>query len=206
MNEKTVINGPVYDARTLGTPKMLVLGIQHMFAMFGATVLVPILTGLDIATTLLFAGLGTLLFHFITKRKVPAFLGSSFAFIGGYNAIRQVGVDAAGQPIYNNDLLIYACFGVACAGLMYVILSALFKAFGVKKVMKFFPPIVTGPIIISIGLILSSSAITNCNGKLARRRFRNSHRYLLQHLGQGHDQDHPHPPRCPWLVCHLHDL
>ena len=58
MNEKTVINGPVYDARTLGTPKMLVLGIQHMFAMFGATVLVPILTGLDIATTLLFAGLG----------------------------------------------------------------------------------------------------------------------------------------------------
>lgn len=163
MNEKTVINGPVYDARTLGTPKMLVLGIQHMFAMFGATVLVPILTGLDIATTLLFAGLGTLLFHFITKRKVPAFLGSSFAFIGGYNAIRHVGVDAAGQPIYNNDLLIYACFGVACAGLMYVILSALFKAFGVKKVMKFFPPIVTGPIIISIGLILSSSAITNCN-------------------------------------------
>ena len=163
MNEKTVINGPVYDARTLGTPKMLVLGIQHMFAMFGATVLVPILTGLDIATTLLFAGLGTLLFHFITKRKVPAFLGSSFAFIGGYNAIHQVGVDAAGQPIYNNDLLIYACFGVACAGLMYVILSALFKAFGVKKVMKFFPPIVTGPIIISIGLILSSSAITNCN-------------------------------------------
>ncbi len=163
MKEKTVINGPVYDARTLGTPRMLVLGLQHMFAMFGATVLVPILTGLDIATTLLFAGLGTLLFHLLTQRKVPAFLGSSFAFIGGYNAIRTVGIDAAGQPIYNNDLLVYACFGVACAGLMYVILSALFKAFGVKKVMKFFPPIVTGPIIISIGLILSSSAINNCN-------------------------------------------
>ena len=163
MKEKTVINGPVYDARTLGTPRMLVLGLQHMFAMFGATVLVPILTGLDIATTLLFAGLGTLLFHLLTQRKIPAFLGSSFAFIGGYNAIRTVGIDAAGQPIYNNDLLVYACFGVACAGLMYVILSALFKAFGVKKVMKFFPPIVTGPIIISIGLILSSSAINNCN-------------------------------------------
>ncbi len=163
MKEKTVINGPVYDARTLGTPRMLLLGLQHMFAMFGATVLVPILTGLDIATTLLFAGLGTLLFHLLTQRKVPAFLGSSFAFIGGYNAIRTVGIDAAGQPIYNNDLLVYACFGVACAGLMYVILSALFKAFGVKKVMKFFPPIVTGPIIISIGLILSSSAINNCN-------------------------------------------
>ena len=163
MKEKTVINGPVYDARTLGTPRMLVLGLQHMFAMFGATVLVPILTGLDIATTLLFAGLGTLLFHLLTQRKIPAFLGSSFAFIGGYNAIRTVGIDAAGQPIYNNDLLVYACFGVACAGLMYVILSALFKAFGVKKVMKFFSPIVTGPIIISIGLILSSSAINNCN-------------------------------------------
>ena len=163
MKEKTVINGPVYDARTLGKPRMMVLGLQHMFAMFGATVLVPMLTGLDIATTLLFAGLGTLLFHFITGGKVPAFLGSSFAFIGGYNAVRTVGIDAAGQPIYNNDLLVYACFGVACAGLMYVILSALFKAFGVNKVMRFFPPIVTGPIIISIGLILSSSAITNCS-------------------------------------------
>ncbi len=163
MKEKTVINGPVYDARTLGKPRMMVLGLQHMFAMFGATVLVPMLSGLDIATTLLFAGLGTLLFHFITGGKVPAFLGSSFAFIGGYNAVRTVGLDAAGQPIYNNDLLVYACFGVACAGLMYVILSALFKAFGVTKVMRFFPPIVTGPIIISIGLILSSSAITNCS-------------------------------------------
>ena len=163
MKEKTVINGPVYDARTLGKPRMMVLGLQHMFAMFGATVLVPMLTGLDIATTLLFAGLGTLLFHLITGGKVPAFLGSSFAFIGGYNAVRTVGLDAAGQPIYNNDLLVYACFGVACAGLMYVILSALFKAFGVTKVMRFFPPIVTGPIIISIGLILSSSAITNCS-------------------------------------------
>ena len=163
MKEKTVINGPVYDARTLGKPRMMVLGLQHMFAMFGATVLVPMLTGLDIATTLLFAGLGTLLFHLITGGKVPAFLGSSFAFIGGYNAVRTVGIDAAGQPIYNNDLLVYACFGVACAGLMYVILSALFKAFGVNKVMRFFPPIVTGPIIISIGLILSSSAITNCS-------------------------------------------
>ena len=163
MKEKTVINGPVYDARTLGKPRMLVLGLQHMFAMFGATVLVPMLTGLDIATTLLFAGLGTLLFHLLTKGEVPAFLGSSFAFIGGYNAIRTVGTDAAGNAIYNNDLLVYACFGVACAGLMYVILSALFKAFGVRKVMRFFPPIVTGPIIISIGLILSSSAITNCS-------------------------------------------
>ncbi len=161
MKEKTVINGPVYDARTLGKSKMLILGLQHMFAMFGATVLVPILTGIDIATTLLFAGLGTLLFHLLTKRKVPAFLGSSFAFIGGYNAITGF-VSSSGVPV-NSDLLVYACFGVACTGLMYVILSVLFKAYGVKKVMKFFPPIVTGPIIICIGLILSSSAINNCN-------------------------------------------
>ena len=161
MKEKTVINGPVYDARTLGKSKMLILGLQHMFAMFGATVLVPILTGIDIATTLLFAGLGTLLFHLLTKRKVPAFLGSSFAFIGGYNAI--TGFDSSSGVPVNSDLLVYACFGVACTGLMYVILSVLFKAYGVKKVMKFSPPIVTGPIIICIGLILSSSAINNCN-------------------------------------------
>ena len=161
--KKTTIDGPIYDARALGTPRMLVLGLQHMFAMFGATVLVPALTGLDVATALLFAGIGTLLFHLLTKGKVPAFLGSSFAFIGGYNAIRTVGTAADGSAIYNNALLPYACFGVLIAGLMYVILAALFKLFGVKKVMRFFPPIVTGPIIIAIGLTLSSSAITNCS-------------------------------------------
>ena len=80
-NEKTVTNNAVYDAKTLGVPKMLILGMQHVFAMFGATVLVPALTGLSVSTTLLFAGLGTLLFHFLAKGKVPAFLGSSFAFL-----------------------------------------------------------------------------------------------------------------------------
>ncbi len=144
---------PVYDARQLGAPRMLVLGFQHMFAMFGATVLVPTLTGLSVSATLLFAGIGTLLFHLLAKGKVPAFLGSSFAFLAGYFAI---------APNGEAELLPYACFGVACAGLMYVILSALFKGFGVKKVMRFFPPIVTGPIIIAIGLSLSGSAITNC--------------------------------------------
>lgn len=162
MNKKTTIDGPIYDARQLGTPKMLLLGLQHMFAMFGATVLVPALTGLDVATALLFAGIGTLLFHLLTGGKVPAFLGSSFAFIGGYNAIRTIGAAADGSPIYDNALLPYACFGVLIAGLMYVVLSVLFKTFGVKKVMRFFPPIVTGPIIIAIGLTLSSSAINNC--------------------------------------------
>ena len=157
--KKKVIDGPIYDARELGTPRMLILGLQHMFAMFGATVLVPALTGLDVATALFFAGVGTLLFHLLTSGKVPAFLGSSFAFIGGYNAIRTLS-----DGSYDNSLLPYACFGVLIAGLMYVILAALFKSFGVKKVMRFFPPIVTGPIIIAIGLTLSSSAITNCSG------------------------------------------
>lgn len=158
MNNKTIGNEAIYDARALGTPRMLVLGFQHMFAMFGATVLVPALTGLDIATTLLFAGLGTLLFHLITKGKVPAFLGSSFAFIGGYNAVRTLA-----DGTVDNSLLPYACLGVAIAGLMYLILAFFFKTFGMKKVMRFFPPIVTGPIIIAIGLNLSSSAISNCS-------------------------------------------
>ncbi len=148
----------IYNARELGTGRMIVLGMQHTFAMFGATVLVPLLTGLNVSTTLLMAGLGTLLFHFITKRKVPAFLGSSFAFLGGYAAVAPM-ID--GAP--NTEMLPYACGGVAVAGLLYVIVSFLFSAFGAKRVMRFFPPVVTGPIIISIGLILAPSAIANCS-------------------------------------------
>ncbi len=142
----------IYNARELGGGRMVVLGLQHMFAMFGATVVVPLITGLDVSTTLLFAGLGTLLFHLITKRKVPAFLGSSFAFLGGYAAIAP-----GGDP----KLLPYACFGVACAGLLYLVLAALFRTFGPNKVMRYFPPVVTGPIIIAIGLNLAPSALNN---------------------------------------------
>ena len=145
---------PIYDAKSLGTGKIAVLGIQHVFAMFGATVLVPLLTGLSVSTTLLWAGLGTLLFHLITKRKIPAFLGSSFAFLAGYAAI---------APNGNKELLPYACFGVACAGLAYLVLAFLFRMFGANKVMRYFPPVVTGPIIIAIGLNLSQSAIANCS-------------------------------------------
>ena len=147
----------IRDARSLGAPKMVLLGFQHMFAMFGATVLVPVLTGLPVATTLLFAGLGTLLFHFLTKGDVPAFLGSSFAFLGGYASV---------AALFSNTEAInwipYAGVGVACAGIMYAILSALFKSFGAARVMRFFPPIVTGPVIICIGLCLANSAINNC--------------------------------------------
>ena len=159
MKKKTTIgeNG-IYDARQLGIPRMLILGLQHTFAMFGATVLVPLLTGLDISTTLLMAGLGTLLFHLLTKFKVPAFLGSSFAFLGGYAAVAPKLADGSS----NLEMLPYAALGVMCAGLLYLVLALLFKIFNVKRVMRFFPPVVTGPIIISIGLILSSSAIQNC--------------------------------------------
>jgi len=153
MSNQKMGNDAIYDAKVLGMPKMLILGLQHVFAMFGATVLVPALTGLSVSTTLLFAGLGTLLFHFLAKGKVPAFLGSSFAFLAGYWAI---------APNGETELLPYACFGVACASLLYVLLAALIKAFGAAKVMQFFPPIVTGPIIIAIGLNLSQSAVNNC--------------------------------------------
>lgn len=154
MGKKDKNQEAIYDAKTLGVPKLLLLGAQHMFAMFGATVLVPALTGLSVSATLLFAGLGTLLFHFLAKGKVPAFLGSSFAFLGGYWAI---------APNGETELLPYACFGVACAAILYLVLAGFIKAFGTAKVMRFFPPIVTGPIIIAIGLNLSTSAISNCS-------------------------------------------
>lgn len=149
----------IYDAKLLGRPKMIILGLQHMFAMFGATILVPIITGLDVSTTLLMAGLGTILFHVLTKFKVPAFLGSSFAFLGGYAAVKAMAPEG-GDPA---AMLPYACLGVACAGLLYLALAAVIKAIGVDRVMKFFPPVVTGPIIIAIGLGLAPSAVSNCS-------------------------------------------
>lgn len=157
-NDNNIGVQAIEDARQLGVPKMLVLGFQHTFAMFGATVLVPLLTGLDMQTTLLMAGLGTLLFHLITGMKVPIFLGSSFAFLGGYAAV--VGMAPEGTDA--SAMLPYACLGVACAGLVYLIFAAFFAAFDVKKVMRFFPPVVTGPIIIAIGLSLAGSAVNNC--------------------------------------------
>jgi len=160
MSKKEVGNEAIYDARSLGASKMLVLGFQHLFAMFGATVLVPIITGLSVSTTLLFAGIATLFMHFVTGRKVPVFLGSSFAFLGGYSVVKAAAV-AAGYS--EQQGLVYACVGVACAGLLYLILSFVCKAYGSKKVMKFFPPIVTGPIIMCVGLHLAPSAIDNCN-------------------------------------------
>ena len=143
----------VYDARKqLGMDKAIVLGVQHVFAMFGATVLVPLLTGLSISVTLFCAGLATLWFHFVTKGKVPVFLGSSFAFLGAFTSITK------GNP----NLLPYATGGVMVAGIVYLIFAFLIQTLGAKRILKLFPPVVTGPIVILIGLILAPSALNNC--------------------------------------------
>ena len=159
----------IYDARTLGTAKMLLLGLQHMFAMFGATILVPILVnsyfhgeGLSVQVTLFFAGFGTLFFHFVSKRKVPAFLGSSFAFLGGFATVAELNSGIYANMTYGEKLP-YACGGIVVAGLTYLLLALVIKLVGVKRVMKFLPPVVTGPIIICIGLSLAGSAINNAN-------------------------------------------
>ena len=169
MNEKKSNIGqqPIRDARTLGIPKMLILGLQHMFAMFGATVLVPILVQsyglpLSIQTTLFFAGIGTLFFHVCSKMKVPAFLGSSFAYLGGFAAMANMS-DGMYATMEASEKLQYACGGIVVAGLLYVVLAAIIKAVGVHKVMRFLPPVVTGPIVILIGLNLAPSAVNNAS-------------------------------------------
>ena len=160
-------NQPIRDARTLGLPKMLILGLQHMFAMFGATILVPILVRqyglpLSIQTTLFFAGIGTLFFHVCTKFRVPAFLGSSFAFLGGFSTMANLntGIYADMSP---QDKLAYTCGGIVVAGLLYLALALVIRLVGVKKVMRFLPPVVTGPIIVCIGLTLAPSAVSNAS-------------------------------------------
>lgn len=166
MNEK---QNAIRDARQLGIPKMLLLGLQHMFAMFGATILVPILVnsyfngeGLSIQVTLFFAGVGTLFFHLCTKLKVPAFLGSSFAFLGGFSTVAQLDTGIFADMTMGEKLP-YACGGIVVAGLMYLVLALIIKLVGVKRVMRFLPPVVTGPIIICIGLSLAPSAVTNAS-------------------------------------------
>ncbi len=167
MNEKKTQQEAIYDARQLGTGKMMILGLQHLFAMFGATVLVPIIVNgyglpLSIQTTLLFAGLGTLFFHLCTKFKIPAFLGSSFAFLGGFAAVGGLNTGKF-ENMLPEDKLAYALGGIVTAGVFYLLLALLVKLVGPKKVMRYLPPVVTGPIIICIGLILAPSAVTNAS-------------------------------------------
>ena len=159
----------IRDARTLGVPKMLILGLQHMFAMFGATILVPILVnvyfegeGLSIQVTLICAGLGTLFFHLCSKFKVPAFLGSSFAFLGGFQTVANLDTGIFADMTMGEKLP-YACGGIVVAGVLYLVLALIIKLIGVKKVMRFLPPVVTGPIIICIGLSLAPSAVSNAS-------------------------------------------
>ncbi|WHH59541.1 uracil-xanthine permease family protein [Petroclostridium sp. X23] len=135
--------------------KSYILGLQHLFAMFGATVLVPALTGLNPAVALFTAGLGTLAFHFVTGKKVPVFLGSSFAFIP---VIQAVIIDK------NPQYIPLAQGGIIAAGFVYILLSALVALVGVDKIRSFFPPIVTGPIIMVIGLTLSPTAVSMASG------------------------------------------
>ena len=157
----------IYDARELGRPQMMVLGLQHMFAMFGATILVPILVngyfhgeGLSVQTTLLFAGLGTLLFHVLTQFRVPAFLGSSFAFLGGFATVAEMNTGKFAGMSYGEKLP-YATGGIVVTGLLYLVLALLIKLVGTKRVMRFLPPVVTGPMIICIGMSLAPSAKAN---------------------------------------------
>ncbi|MCI6165518.1 MAG: uracil-xanthine permease family protein [Lachnospira sp.] len=169
-------NEPIYDARKLGVPKMLILGIQHMFAMFGATILVPILVagyfkdacgepltrGLTVSVTLFCAGFGTLIFHVCSKFKVPAFLGSSFAFLGGFYTVANLNTGMY-ENMGADEKVAYACGGIVIAGLLYLVVALIFKLVGVNRVMRFLPPVVTGPIIICIGLSLAPSAISNAS-------------------------------------------
>ena len=166
MTEK---DGAIRDAKQLGVPKMLLLGLQHMFAMFGATVLVPILVNsyfgeyvLSVQVTLICAGLGTLFFHVCTKFRIPAFLGSSFAFLGGFATIAGMN-EGEFAAMTNAEKLGCACGGIVVAGLLYLVLALIIKLVGVKKVMRFLPPVVTGPIIICIGLSLAGSAVSNAS-------------------------------------------
>lgn len=131
----------------INTRGKIILGLQHVLAMFGATVLVPFLTGLNPSIALLCAGVGTLIFHLCTKGIVPVFLGSSFAFIGAISMVLK----AEGRGAVKG--------GVIVAGLVYVIVSRLVKIYGVEKIKSFFPPIVVGPTIVVIGLRLSPTAL-----------------------------------------------
>ena len=173
MNES---NDVIRDARQLGVPKMLILGLQHMFPLVGATLLGPTLDnscfvdacgegptrGLTVAVTLFCAGFGTLLFHVCAKFKVPAFLGSSFAFLSGFSTVAHLDTGMyAGMSA--NDKAAYACGGVVVAGLLYLVLALIIRMVGVKRVMRYLPPVVTGPVIICIGLSLASSAINNAS-------------------------------------------
>ena len=146
---ENVLKGSISQVRLVNNSKKVVLAFQHLIAMFGATVLVPILTGMDISVGLFTAGLGTLIFHLCSYGKVPVFLGSSFAFIPVILKVKE---------LYNGDLA-YAQGGIVVAGLLYVVMSFFIKKFGVERIQRYLPSQVIGPMIIVIGLNLIPTAL-----------------------------------------------
>ena len=199
----------IRDARVLGTPKMLLLGLQHMFAMFGATILVPILVNsyfqstsqvLSVQVTLFCAGFGTLFFHLCTKFKVPAFLGSSFAFLGGFSSVAALDTGIFAN-MADKEKLQYACGGIVVAGLLYLILALIIRCVGVKRVMRFLPPVVTGPIIICIGLSLAPSAVSNASTNWLIAIVALAVHHYFQYLGKRNVQDYSDSSRCSDFVC-----
>ena len=161
-------NGVIKDARSLGTPKMLILGLQHMFAMFGATILVPILVNSYFHGGTFNPGYFNLcrnrnfIFPFLHQDESTRVLGSSFAFLGGFATVAELDSGIFADMSYGEKLP-YACGGIVVAGLLYLVLALIIKLAGVKRVMRFLPPVVTGPIIICIGLSLAPSAISNAS-------------------------------------------
>lgn len=206
MNEKT---NAIRDARQLGLPKMLLLGLQHMFAMFGATILVPILVssyygdvsqGRLIQVTLFCAGIGTLFFHLMAKLKVPAFLGSSFAFLGGFATVANFN-DGKYAGMSGDDKLAYACGGIVIAGLLYLILALIIKLVGVKKVMRFLPPVVTGPIIICIGLNPCRICNRQCFDELAACAGCSCDNHYFQYMGKRNVENYSNSYGCCHFLC-----
>ena len=151
----------------LSYPKMGILGLQHMFAMFGATILVPLISGLSVQVTLIGVGVGTLIFHFFAKGRVPAFLGSSFAFLVGIQLITDPNAGIfAGMAMSQQEKLAYATGGILISGLVYLLVALLIRLVGVKNFMKYMPPVVTAPTVILIGIMLAPFAINQSRNNI----------------------------------------
>jgi len=191
MAEKIDYSKGIYDAKQLGTPKLLILGAQHMFAMFGATVLVPLLTGLSVSTTLLCAGLGTLLFHFLCKGKVPAFLGSSFAYLGGFTIVTNGGANPENLP--------YACAAVAVRPGLRAVQRPDHRVRHPQDD-EVLPACCHGPHHHRHRPDPGPECYLQLPVQLAAGLCGAGYRHRLQHLGQGHGQDPAHPDRCAGLL------
>ncbi len=204
-------NGVIKDARSLGTPKMLILGLQHMFAMFGATILVPILVnsyfhgeGLSIQVTLICAGIGTLFFHFCTKMKVPAFLGSSFAFLGGFATVAELDSGIFADMSYGEKLP-YACGGIVVAGLLYLVLALDHQISRCQTCHAFLTACCNRSDHYLYRFKSCTKRDCQCFYELDFSIDRSCRYYYLQYLGKRHVQDYSDSDgRCHFLCCCSH--